>query len=106
MSDITTYTDILTTKVCHFYLKNVCFSCNCVETWHTRLVLYEEELGGQDRVLGGIQVTCSALVGHNEESNITDNIQLLQTKHGTRKHCKISLTMMMIDTKVMRPKQI
>lgn len=77
-----------------------------MQTWHTCLVLYEEELGGQDRVLGGIQVTCSALVGHNEESNITDNIELLQTKHWTHKHCKIGLTMMMIDTKVMRPEQI
>lgn len=103
---LTTYTDILTTKGCHFYLKNICCSCcNCVEIWHTCLVLYEEELGGQDRVLRGIQVTCSALVGHNEESNITDNIQLLQTKHGTHKYCEISLTLM-IDTKVMRPKQI
>lgn len=41
------------------------------------LVLYEEELGGQDRVFRGVQVTRSALIGDDEESHIADYIQFL-----------------------------
>lgn len=41
------------------------------------LVLYEEELGGQNRVFRRIQVTGSAFVSHHKESHIADNVQLL-----------------------------
>lgn len=44
------------------------------------LVLYEEELGGQDRVFGRIQVAGGAFVGHNEESNVADDVELLEVK--------------------------
>lgn len=43
----------------------------------TCLVLYEEELGGQNRVFGRIQVTGGAFVGHYEESHVTDDVKLL-----------------------------
>lgn len=41
------------------------------------LVLCDKELGGQERVIRRVQVARSALVGDHEESDITDDIQLL-----------------------------
>lgn len=55
--------------------------CKCVsqlaEKQNACLVLYNKELGGQDRIFGRVQVTGSAFVGHNKQSNVADNVQLL-----------------------------